>query len=117
VKGTPYDFTASRRLGDGAPFDDFFLLRPDRDGPAAELYSPASGRVMRVYTDMPALVLYTPNKEGRPGKDGAWYTGFCAVCLETQYVPNAVNCPGFDAPLFYRGEKLRSRTVYEFGVR
>ena len=103
-------------FGQGRPeYDENLLLEGSGLREVAWLFAPPSGRGMRVYTDMPSLVLFT-FAAPRPihGKNGAVYTGFRSVCLETQFVTNAVNCPAFYAPVFHQGETLRSRTVYEF---
>ena len=127
VEGTPLDFHVPRTLraalegagdwfGQGRPeYDENLLLEGSGLREVAWLFAPPSGRGMRVYTDMPSLVLFT-FAAPRPihGKNGAVYTGFRSVCLETQFVTNAVNCPAFYAPVFHQGETLRSRTVYEF---
>ncbi|MCD8014729.1 MAG: galactose mutarotase [Lachnospiraceae bacterium] len=83
----------------------------------AELSSPETGRTLHVYSDMPSLVLFLiPIEPGVTGKHGQVYEGYCGVCLETGFVPNAVNCPQFDSPLFHKGEQLHSVTVYQFGT-
>ncbi len=128
VKDTPADFRELRLIReaidsdlDGLYFkkskayDDFYILSKKDYGLAAELISPKSGRRMRVYTDMPSVILYTPiNLEPKAGKNGRFYDGYCSVCLETQFVPNAVNCPQYLSPVFRKGEKLISKTVYAF---
>ncbi|MGM9521599.1 MAG: aldose epimerase family protein [Oscillospiraceae bacterium] len=126
VEGTPYDFCEWRTVGDAIKsdtsgllgnrkiLDDYYLLDKGKEfGLAAQLICRETGRLMRVYTDMPAVILYTPNLlQPKIGKYS--YEGYCAVCIETQFVPNAVNCVEFDSPLFHAGEKLISRTVYSF---
>lgn len=130
VKGTPADFTAPRRIGDALEsepqaffaavgsrkFDDFYVMPGQGMRLFAELYAPATGRRMRTWSDMQCLILFTPdNCTIRRGKRGITYLDYSAVCLETQFVPNAVNCSGaFEVPLFRKGEKLETTTVYEF---
>ncbi len=128
--GTPADFTRRRSIADAMAqnptgyftdptprYDEFYPLDRPSEQPAAELYSPDNGRVMRIVTDMPSIVLFVPDK-GKPvaGKDGRTYTGYCAVCLEPGFVPNAVNCPQFDSPLFRKGEELYTVTKYIFST-
>ena len=77
----------------------------------------ASGEVtMDVLTDMPGLQLYTANflEVHGTGKDGADYHARSAVCLETQYYPNAVNVPSFPQPVIRAGKEAYSRTVFRF---
>ncbi len=128
VSGRSSDFRALRNIreamesdttgffkSDPHQYDDFFLLNGEGFRQTAELVSRSAGRRMNVYTDMPCIILYTPYpRTPRDGKDGRTYEGYCAVCLETQFVPNAVNCPQFASPVFKTGERLSSTTVYEF---
>lgn len=130
VAGTPLDFRRMRLLGEALQenvffsrlppeLDDTFLLRhpPGTCALAAQLQSRNSGRTMRVYTDMPALIAFTMFvRNPVPGKHGILYQGYPAIALETQYVPNAVNCTGFAVPLFRAGQPLISDTVYAFGT-
>jgi aldose 1-epimerase len=130
VKGTPADFTEPRIIWEalGSPpnsffsdgrilFDDFYVLPNDGYNLAADLYSPKTGRRMKTYTDMQSLILFTPaNCSNRRGKRDIAYLDYSGVCLETQFVPNAVNCPEFKSPIFKKGEKLETTTVYAFSV-
>lgn len=97
--------------------DDTFLLGSRDFRLAAELWGSQRGRRMRVYTDMPAIIAFTMYiREPTDGKDGQCYQGYQAIALETQYVPNAVNCPSFEAPVFPGGQALESHTVYAFDI-
>lgn len=133
VENTPLDFRSLRPIEDAFAEEtkDFFTRQPPelddtflldncagrRFGLAAELQSSHSGRTMKVYTDMPALIAFTMYvKRLAPGKGEDVYQGYASIALETQYVPNAINCGSFDVPLFRTHEPLRSETVYEFGV-
>lgn len=131
VGGTPADFTAERSVReamasdsvgyfrkDKVMFDEFYVYDDRMTRLAATLYCPENGREMRVYTDMPCLVLFCAGgRKPELGKNGAVYEGYCAVCLETGFVPNAVNCPEYVSPVFTSGEKLTATTVYQFLVR
>lgn len=130
VLDTPLDFRKMRNIGEAmdSAKDGFFnpqykaydfplLLDEDNAQPVAELRSKESGRIMQVFTDMPCVILFTPfSKIPRKGKNGKVYEGYCAVCLETQYVPNAINCPVFQSPLFRKGEQLITKTQYCFSL-
>ena len=128
VKNTPMDFRPPRTLRDGMQsdeigffggkqvlYDDCFIFDKSGFGLGAELVSPANGRTMRVYTDMPAMVLFTPTFPlpglGKPNKASS---GYSSLCLETGFVPNAINCPKYDSPLCRKGQKFTSNTVFEF---
>lgn len=127
---TPADFTSLRTIrsamdaDDGVyfermpkRFDEFFVLPEHEKERVAMLYDKVTGRTVNVYTDMEALIIFngiaeTPMK----GKGGKVYEGYCGFCMETQFVPNAVNCRGFHSPVFHKGEAYDSVTVYEFVV-
>ena len=98
------------------------LRRPEYDANGHEIHlaarlTDASGKVtMEVLTDQPGLQLYTANflSVKGTGKGGKDYGPRSAVCLETQYYPNAVNIPSFPQPVIRAGEEMYSRTVYRF---
>lgn len=117
VSGTPLDFRQKRSFKEALTqaqeffppyqkaYDDFYSLLGGGFRQGAEVYSKRKGRVLRVFTDAPALILYTPTDEnGKP----------FAFCLETQYMPNAVNCPEYPSPVFKKGETMTSSTIYAF---
>lgn len=132
VSGSVYDFTNPRTFREAiasdreeylkkrsrGTFDTIYLIDGAGFRKAATLLSERSGREMTVYTDADALILFLPDKCSRKkGKRGIHLPDFAAVCLETQFVPNAVNCPGFRSPVFKAGEVLRTRTQYAFKVK
>lgn len=131
VKGKPVDFTSPRVIREAMDsdvsyfpegrvgYDDFYVLDRERDDNlAAVLYSPKTGRVMKTYTDMQSVILFTPsNCKGSADKSGELAEDYSAVCIETQFVPNAVNVPEFDSPVFKAGEKYDSTTIYAFSVQ
>ncbi|MFC9955659.1 galactose-1-epimerase, partial [Streptomyces prasinus] len=77
----------------------------------AELYAPASGRVLTVATTEPGMQLYTADHIGEPFAPGA------GIALETQHFPDSPNRPGFPSTVLRPGETFRSETVYGFAVR
>ncbi|QXE39396.1 galactose mutarotase [Streptomyces sp. GMY02] len=108
VDGTRFDFRKPRPVGIG--YDHNFVL--DGDDPAAELYDPASGRVLTVTTTEPGLQLYTGDHfDGRPYGPGD------GIALETQHFPDSPNRPAFPDTVLRPGEVFRSATTYRFGVR
>lgn len=125
VLGTPLDFTKQTPLGQAihsdAPllkrwggYDVNYVLHAQSGCPAALVHDPRSGRSMQVYTDMPGIQLYTSNSTNMYGKGGAYYGPHSALCLETQYFPNAVNIPAFKSPLLSAGQTFTSETRYRF---
>lgn len=128
VAGTPFDFTEARVIGDridedhpqlklAGGYDHNFVngISGDSVELIAELSEETSGRHMRVYTDLPGVQFYAGNFiSTQTGKGGVTYTKRCAVCLETQYFPNACNEPKFASPVLRKGEQFKSITRYVF---
>ncbi|MFD5050733.1 aldose epimerase family protein [Streptomyces tendae] len=112
VTDTRFDFRRARKVGSG--YDHNFVLDKGVTGTAeevAELYDPASGRVLTVATTEPGLQLYTADHLGEPFAPGD------GTALETQHFPDSPNRPGFPSTVLRPGEVFRSETVYGFSVR
>ncbi len=136
VSGTPMDFTRPHVIGKrlGADFgalekaggyDHCWVLddpQPLGLAPAARLRDPKSGRVMEIFTNQPGIQFYGGNHldpgnytgGNLPGKRGFAYTGFSALCLETQNFPDAPNQPGFPTSQLHPGETYRHVMVHRF---
>lgn len=123
VAGTPFDFRAPKRVGQdiGAEniqlhncggYDHNFCLTGDL---AAMLRGDVSGITMTVRTTLPGMQLYTANfLTERRGKNGAAYAPRGALCLETQYFPNAMACGDFEKPILRAGDLWHHRTLLTF---
>lgn len=112
VADTRFDFRRTRKVGSG--YDHNFVLDKgvtDTAVEVAELYDPASGRVLTVATTEPGLQLYTADHLGEPFAPGD------GVALETQHFPDSPNRPEFPSTVLRPGEAFRSETVYGFSVR
>lgn len=127
VAGTPFDFRTPKEIGRDMEADDIQLKNcggydhnfclPDTGAlvEAAVLRSEETGIAMKTYTTMPGVQLYTANFLGPwRGKGGKLYENRGAVCLETQFYPNAMQCDAFRKPILRAGEKYREQTVYAF---
>ena len=138
VEGTPFDLRNGVKLSDGfkfekeneqmtigAGYDHNYILSEQIDltglRPAAVVTDRISGREMRVYTDMPAVQLYTANHLRRyNAQEKRWYGKRKALCLETQCTPDSIHHigeDGFDVMEFGKGKPFHSATVYAFGVK
>jgi aldose 1-epimerase len=130
VAGGPMDFTKAKPIGKdiaqltGTPggYDHNFVIDTAKAGalsPAAELYDPKSGRVMKVSTTEPGVQFYTGNYlDGTvTGKGGTVYRRNYGVCLETQHFPDSPNRPEFPGTVLLPGETYRTTTVHQFSVR
>jgi aldose 1-epimerase len=131
VKGTPFDFTTSRKIGQhidatdeqiqfGGGYDHNFVLKGNAGSMrmAARVVERTSGRVMDVTTTEPGVQFYTGNfldgtLVGRGGKTYGKRAGFC---LETQHYPDSPNKPKFPSVVLRPGEKYRTSTQYTFSV-
>lgn len=68
--------------------------RPDGSlRPAVSVLEPTSGRSLKILTNQPGIQIYTANYlDGcLEGKDGTAYQQHGAICLETEYFPDAIN--------------------------
>lgn len=132
VDGTPLDFREAKIIGRdlfdtyeqmelAGGYDHNFILK-DYDGTvkkAGEVWVEESGRLMEIFTDCPAMQLYTGNfLDGtHTGKEGAVYGKRSGLALETQFCPDAVHHENFKSPVLKAGDLYRSTTIYRFGVK
>jgi len=126
VAGTPFDFTTPHTIGERigqvpGGYDINFKLR-NRTGEfvkAAEVYEPASGRVLEAFTTEPGVQLYSGNfLNGQlTGHDEVLYNKHYGFCLEMQHFPDSPNKPQFPTTVLDPGEKYMQKTVYKFSVR
>lgn len=130
VKGTAYDFNTPKPIGrdfNSEPsmdiqhggYDNNYIIN-NYDGSVklvATLDETVGGLRMSVYTNQPCVQIYTSNmidendipfKYGKPQKKN------CAVCFETQHMPDAINHPNFTNTVLKPGEKYDFTTVYTF---
>ena len=125
VKGTPFDFTKSTKIGariDSVKggYDHNWVL--NKKGNAMELVATlsddVSGRKMEVYTTEPGLQFYSGNfLDGTiKGSDGKPFSQHTGLCLETQHFPNSPNQPNFPSTLLKPGEKYQTMTKYKISV-
>lgn len=128
VNGTALDFRKPKMIGqdlhtfpvDGG-YDHSFILKNSNSKAllkAAILSEPLSGRSVTVYTDQPAIQVYTGNFwDGTTiGTQGITYVKNGGVALETQAFPDSPNHPHFPDPILHPGEVYESTTIYAFGV-
>ena len=128
VAGTPLDFREPKSIGQDirelvdTPFEgyDHNLIINGEPGvvrDCAVVRDPASGRVMRMATDQPGVVLYTANfLGGQVCKGGASYGRHSALCLEAEHYADSPNKPQFPTTVLRPGETYRQTTVYAFSA-
>jgi len=99
VEGTPFDFTNARPLGETS-LDTPYVTGPGR-GDTACIYAPGPGIRMRVQTNQPGLIVYTPRD-------------FAGICFETQNLPDAPNMPHFPSCVLEKGAVYENTSVFLF---
>ena len=132
VEGTPMDFTESKPIGrdiekshqqmaNGGGYDFNWVLDKSfgEMGLAAEVFEPASGRMMAVYTDQPGLQFYSGNFfDGKTtGKYGRPLRKHESFALETQMFPDSPNKSEFPSTVLRPGEEYRHTCIYKFSIR
>ncbi len=130
VKGTPMDFTNTKKIGEALKsdhpqiklvdgIDHNFVI--DNGGKtvvlAARMKDPVSGRTLEVYTNQPGVQIYTGNHfDGTTiGKKGVGIVKYGGVAFETQIFPNSPNIAHFPNAVLRPGEKYTHTCIYKFG--
>ena len=99
VDQTEFDFQETKAIGE-TRFDTPLALHSAFVG---SVYSAVSGIRMRVTTNQPAVVVFTP----------PWFAG---ICFETQNYPDAPNIPNFPSSLLKAGETYLNQSVFTFDL-
>lgn len=118
VSNTPFDFRTPKVINQQEGFtgvDDCFELK---DAHAATLYSEKTGIEMKVTTNQPGVVVFTPEDLGECNfKDDAVYDNYSSICFETQNFPNAPHHSHFPSAILEAGETYTNTCSFEFSVR
>lgn len=129
VSGTPFDYRAPKPIGQDIDadfpqvqavggFDHNYLISGRGYRKAAAAMSEKTGIVMEVYTDQPAMQLYTANAlPAGVHKGCADYPVHSAFCLETQCVPNAMEFSHYPGPMLKKDTVYDTVTEYKFTVK
>nr|WP_304216857.1 aldose epimerase family protein [Fredinandcohnia onubensis] len=122
VTGTIFDFRNGRKIADGPNSKDaqIDLVGQGYDHPflfdekLVTLYDEASGRLLKVETNQPAVVIYTSNTMEGFEMRGGMARPYLGVCLETQAPPDAIHHPNFPSTIIKKDEKYQWETKYTF---
>lgn len=101
VEHTQNNFLKKKKIG-SVRLDTPFIFNPNCEN-AAIVSSNISGIFMKVTTNQPAIVIYTP-------------TPFPAICFETQNYPDAPNQSHFPSSILEPGELYRNESTFDFGT-
>ena len=127
VKDTPFDFTIPKMLKESfnsdceqirmfEGIDHNFSLNENGYRLVAKLKGDISNIEMEIYTDRPAVQIYTGNviDAKRVCKGKNIYTKHGAICLETQTFPNGLKYSHYPNGILKCNEKFDSTTEYKF---
>jgi aldose 1-epimerase len=134
VEGTVFDFREPKTVGQDIEVDEIqlkyvggydhnYVINGNTGDmrPFATVYSPESGIVMEFSSDQTGTQFYSGNFVGdQTGKGGFGYHKRSGLCLEPQYIPNAMNFipeGDIDSPVFNADERYHSVSVFKFSVR
>lgn len=101
VRKTEFDFLLPKKIG-LQRFDTIYIKDIGNEK-VAELYSKTSGINMKVYTNQPALVVYTP-------------PDFPSICFEAQNYPDAPNQPDFPKSVLRPGDIYNNISIFKFDI-
>ncbi|MBD7914445.1 galactose mutarotase [Clostridium sp. Sa3CUN1] len=129
VENTPMDFRKLKAIGEnindsdeqiefGQGYDHNWILNSNGDLNvlSAKLVDELTGRVMEMYTTNIGVQIYSGNfLDGNEiGKENTAYKRRSGICLETQFVPNAINDVSFESTLLKANDEYRHTTIYKF---
>ena len=123
LKNTPMDFSQAKTVGKDIKIAggyDHNMILSSSPGKAAELYDPASGRFMEMFTTEPAVQFYAGNALHFDNESNNCKSSFiqhAGLCLEAQHYPNSPNEPSFPNTILMPGETYKQTTSYKFTVR
>jgi len=131
VKGTPFDFTKSKTIGErigekneqltnGKGYDHNYSLKAHlATEPVAIVSGDKSGVVMSVYTDQPGLQFYSGNfMQSKNTMKGNHKDEFrTAFAMETQHFPDSPNQPSYPSTVLKPGQTYKTASVYQFSVQ
>ena len=131
VEGSAMDFRTPKTIGRdiknneeplllAGGYDHNYILGGNHEMKlAAEAEGEKSGITMEVYTDKPAIQLYTGNflDGSQTGKGGNVYERNNGFCLETQLYPDSPNKPQFPSCVLEKDKTYNYITIYKFGLK
>lgn len=128
VDNTPFDFRQEQKLKTGKEsdhpqtilagngYDHPFVLDKYTEEPEMILTDEESGRVLKVTTDQPCVILYTSNKlkDDVTLQDGVKVQKYLGVCLETQKHPDAIHQEHFPSIVVEANKGYQAETKWTF---
>jgi aldose 1-epimerase len=116
-KNTAFDRTQKSKVNKEGfkGFDDTFVLNNEKI--KASFTSNENGINMNVYTNQPAMVIYTPKQfPDLPYKEKSNTTPFPAICFEPQNFPDAPHNSHFPNSILRPNDEYNNEIVFEFTI-
>ena len=134
VEGTVFDFRTPKKIGEDinkpekqleyvGGYDHNYVINGITGNIRhfATVYSPESGICMDLYSDQTGTQFYSGNFIGeQKGKGNFEYHNRSGLCLEPQYIPNAMNFipeDDIDSPIFDADEHYHTESIYKFSIK
>ncbi|NOI64880.1 galactose-1-epimerase [Vibrio sp. 99-8-1] len=119
LKTVNSDFLADEQQKNAQGYDHSFYLNSScyKGDCAAVVTTEDSSVTMKVFTDKPAIQLYTGNwLAGEPNKNGGRYQNYAGIALETQFLPDSPNHPEWQQQscILLPEQEYRFKTIYQF---
>lgn len=97
-------------------FDDTFVLKSEEL--KASLFAKGTGIALELYTNQPAMVVYTPKHfPNLQFKKDFASVGFPAICFEPQNFPDAPNNSHFPNSILEPEKKYNNEIKYKFSIK
>ena len=134
VAGTVFDFRKPKKVGQDinksdiqleyvGGYDHNYVIKGGTGNIRhfATVYSEESGICMDLFSDQTGTQFYSGNFIGeQKGKGNFDYHNRSGLCLEPQYIPNAMNFipeGDIDCPIFDVNEHYHSESIYKFSIK
>lgn len=117
-ENTRFDFNCQSQIENPnfVGLDDTLILKQTQSNVAA-LLSTSNGICMNIYTNQPAIVIFTPKSfPDLNYLDSNSYERFPAICFETQSFPDAPNHLHFPSSILKPDQLYLNETIFEFGI-
>ncbi len=123
VENSPYDFRSPTLLSSavekmGGGFDNTWVIQKELDEQkalSAVVHEPVTKRTLRIYSNQPALKMYTGNfLNNEFGKNGDIYNKFSGLCFESQAFSDSVHHPNFPNTIIKPNEVYNRETLWHF---
>ncbi len=117
TNGTKLDLSKNEMVGkeNFTGIDNIFILEEREE--KASLFSKETGILMKVLTNQPALVVYTPKKfPNLAFTNNASFEEYPAICFEAECYPDAPNIAEFPSAILQPEAVYENKTTYAFSV-